>query len=368
MKIKNMRDDVVTGVLWLVTITGVLAAGQYDAEIQQMNEMEAVVKRQGVTGLLAFVRANAVESPRIYSRWYVETRVVKRQPDRVPLEEAKRSFGLQFAKALELEAKRVQSITDNTQRKQTTLDLLELGEWIAHGGVGYGNACLQERCMDIATVPLAPLVADLSYPIEEVRGVLGKFPLAKEVYKYLVEVLNQEGGRPVLPSLKHERKEEISEQIHAVWGTQAQRIGKWLEKHPEYDSLPFDEQVIRLQKELPEELVLFCDDEFHGTRTVVTTWDVKWHKRLCGYDSQNLSLLRDLLLFREKVGHFPETPPKWYDPKDRFYQNGMEAAFCEAWKPYEHERQGNEWYNLWSGAVIAYDRIKQGKFVDAERQ
>jgi hypothetical protein len=359
---KSKARKSVFSLIWLVSTLALTAAASElindsgQTELRQLKGMQATISHDGLPGLLTSVSSNRYPAPRIYSLWYVE-RIASKEPVRVKLEHSKREFGLQVAKALEQEAKRAETLTDNEARRQETLCLLNLGEWIA-GGLGYGNEYLSRRCFDIATIPLAYLIADLEYPLEDARQLLEKSPSDESGLTRVATVLNLEAGREIFPKPFGSR-DQMFEQLQQVRGKHIREILKWLEEHPEYGS----RRPSELQNVLPTELAFFCDDDLAKPPTVVNMWDKKWHEMLLGVGSQNVGLLRALLLFRDKVGQFPESPPPSYKPSDRFYLSAIDAAFHQAWKPYRSE------YGIIDGrAAIAYERVKHGKFLDAERQ
>ncbi len=339
--------------VWALSVvaTHVTIAAVDENELRRVQQMDAVVSRDGITGLLSLVTTNHYRSPRIYSRWYID-RLTNKEPDVVRLEEAKHRFGLAFAKGLEDEAKRVRSLTDDRERERAIGTLLDLEEWIT-SSTGYGNEFLGWRCFNIATVPLAHLVVDLEYPLVNVRRLLQRFPPREAKFQRISAVLNSEAGRTVFQQPRGSHSEAFR-QLDQQWVHGVQALNRWREAHhPEYHIA----QMSRWRKFAPDNLAFYADDDLPNASTLVSRWSLKLHHLLLTLDDRNPEFLRDLLVFREKVGGFPEAPPAWYKPGDPFYRTPTHAAFCEAWKPFRHE-----YGPIYDSAASTYRAVKEGRF------
>jgi hypothetical protein len=71
-----------------------------------------------------------------------------------------------------------------------------LSHWIVERP-GYGNMFILERCEDMASVPLAHLVADLSYPETKLDELMSRLQTWAELGRVSVDALNTEAPQPV---------------------------------------------------------------------------------------------------------------------------------------------------------------------------
>ena len=64
---------------------------------------------------------------------------------------------------------------------------------------------------------------------------------------------------------------------------------------------------------------------------------------------------------REKVGAFPTQPPGWWKQGD--HDTATEAAFENAWRPFERE-----YGPIFQGAAMVYQQVAEDRFLDREMQ
>lgn len=283
-------------------------------------QLRQVVTSGGVTGLIAHVSVNVVAAPRIYSQWYVD-RLGTNDPERVAQEMGRREFGLELAKALEVEARRVRDLNGIEERSQAVEGLLALEHWIAQSE-GYGNEWLSYRCQDIAGIPLAYLVADMACPTQHIDRLFRLFPPVEVTGPRRVRVLNGEIGREVFP-FTVDGKPVTTEFLQSKWDEMIQPFFKALEplsKQLEDRSAPpvsgeylheIMAKVPRSASDLPREWQFLWDDQrIDDLSTVVGRWSMKSHKWLTVLrTSRHRRYAGALYEFRQRVGPYPIKPP-----------------------------------------------------------
>ena len=132
-----------------------------DKELEQVQRL-ATVAQKGPAALLEYIRETGENAPLIYSQWYVD-RLAVQNPKKAETEQARREFGRVVLQSLENMAPLLRSPADGQTRQEAAATLLGLADWFGEQP-GYGNALLFSRLQDLATVPLAYLIADMSYP------------------------------------------------------------------------------------------------------------------------------------------------------------------------------------------------------------
>lgn len=317
-----------------------------DKEMEEVRQL-AVAAEKGPAALLSHIHEAQVRTPLIYSQWYVDTLAVK-SPKRAEIEQARRDFGRKVLESLEATAPTPAMPADSHSLQRTAKMLLDLGSWFGEEP-GYGNASLFSRLQDMATVPVARLIADLSYPETELATLVRRLVDFPQEVERNVRVLNTESPEPafVLPSLPNSSADvwyplerakladSVVRPLEREWYRRVAGIRKWQKEQGKPEVVPSGKKG---REHLPAEFAFFVDDEMSEAPKPFTTlrqWDRKYHRRLfLGLGTHNIGNVKAFLLFRQKVGNFPTTAPSWWKAGDGVFPTPMDAAFYDAWKPF----------------------------------
>jgi hypothetical protein len=345
-----------------------------DKEVEQVQRLTTVAQK-GCAALLEYVRETAESAPLIYSQWYVDVLAVK-NPKKAEVEQARREFGRVVLHSLEDMAPTLRSPADAQTRQEAATTLLDLADWFGEQP-GYGNALLFSRLQDLATVPLAYLIADLSYPETNLVAMSARLVAFPDEVKRNARVLNTESPEPIfdVPSIaqssagvwKVKKKAEVADSVvnplERTWYRKVSDIRKWQKEYDKQSGLP---EGKRQRDAVPEALAFFVDDDYGAKApkpfTTLNQWDKKYHRRLfLGLGGHNIGDIKAFLLFRDKVGSFPTNPPSWWKPGDGVFPTPTTAAFCDAWMPYR-----NEYGVQYSPASRVYEAIQDNSFYDED--
>lgn len=345
-----------------------------DKEIELAQHLVNVAQ-QGPAALLEYVRNTGERAPHIFSQWYVDG-LAKKNPKKAEVEQVRREFGRVVLQSLENMAPALRSPTDAQTRQEAAATLLDLADWFGEQP-GYGNALLFSRLQDLATVPLAYLISDLSYPETNVVAMVSRLVDFPEEVKRNARVLNTESPQPIFdvpPTVKSSvgvwkvtEKATIADSVvnplERAWYRKVSDIQKWQKEYDKQSGLP---EGKRIRDAVPEELAFFVDDEYGAEApkpfTTLNQWDKKYHRRLfLGLGSHNIADIKAFLLFRQKVGSFPTNPPSWWKPGDGVFPTPTKAAFHDAWTPFRSE------YDVqYSPASRVYEAIQSNSFYDED--
>jgi len=335
--------------------------------IAVLKEMQAILEQKGVSGFIDEAKKQNWPTPHIPTKWHVE-HISTGADQRV--ETVSREFGKELVGRLAALAPKLRQPITQEQRYEYTVQLLDLSEWCA-ATEGYGNVLLAQRCLNLACVPLAPLIADLSFPAERYAPLLKRLKpswLGPEVRR---RILNKEAGAEVFP-----RAEKQQEELEAVWAWggiwRRERhdpgfIDREWKAYPEEYAKRRDSPVIRAN------LDFFADDEYWKRPkpgTLKTRWEIKWHEMLVGGWGEVTTANAALALaeFRAKVGHFPT------EDNPQAPMRGGEGAFHEAWQkanwpPPRDNKEFEIWdtrFRRYSSAWSLYDAVQQGGILDED--
>jgi hypothetical protein len=273
-----------------------------------------------------------------------------------------------------------------------TVRLVCLSEWC--GAVeGYGNVFLARRCLDLASVGVARLTANLDFPMERIDRLLGRLQPAWMSPEANLRILNWEAGVPIFTTPDREEMER-------VWG--AGNTAKHHKANPKLREDMVNSGIIKNTWSPPkiswaaeENLAFFNDTESSqiGMPILFNVWDKKLHGAFVnGFGLQNVSMAVALAEFRKRIGAFPEKPAFTEEElRDRArgaavatkaglkvtnmedtYRSPMAAAFGQAWLRYlatETDNIGNvprQRYALNAPAYQAYSEVMQGEFLDLD--
>jgi hypothetical protein len=332
-----------------------------------VKEMQAVLKREGAISFIDEAMKQNWPTPHIPTKWHVEhisTGEVQR------IEAVSREFGKELVTQLAVLAPKLRQPITQEQRYEYTVRLVNLSEWCA-ATEGFGNLLLAQRCLNLACVPLAPLVADLSFPAERYTPLLERLKPSWLVPEVRRRILNKEAGAEIFP-----RAEKQQEELEAVWAWggiwRRERLDpgfidrEWKE-YPEEFAKRRDSPAIRAN------LDFFADDDswkHPKPSTLKTRWDIKWHEMLVhgwGEVTQANAVLA-LAEFRAKVRHFPT------EDNPQAPIRGGEGAFREAWRkanwpPPRDNKEFEIWdtrFRRYSSAWSLYNAVQQGDILDED--
>lgn len=359
-------------VLACFVLLGTTTLGRH-AEFEALDAARLAAKA-GPEALLRHVRETGMRAPTIHSQWYVD-RLAESEPERVEAEQAGREFGRSLLEALESTAPTLREPADSAARQAAAETLLDLADWFGEAP-GYGNALIFSRLQDMATVPLAYLVADLSFPEAELAAMLDRLVDYPEEVRRNARVLNEESSTTLfkvpqdVPSCvgvwKTKDRERIVNGIclplENAWNAGAAKVVQWQGKHGGDSGMPAGKQI---RDAVPAELAFFVDDSSEARTkpaTVLNLWDRKHHRSLfLGLGGHNIRDTRILFLFRQLVGGFPTEPPTWWQPGDLSFPTPGSAAFYVVWQPYWSE------YGPQNGtAARMYEAVKNAAFYDED--
>jgi hypothetical protein len=328
--------------------------GQIQTELKRIE----ILNRGLDTGGLSEILASALPCPLIHSQYLAE-KIAALEPELRELEQAKRDFGLKFARALDDLAAQLQKRAESKDRASQATILLDLAAWVK-AAPGYGNYILFSRCESLATVPLAYLTADLDYSLTSVAYLRSRIVPAAMERAFRVAVLNDEAGKLFIGALSETDSVE-DEQMQVAWNTGWNAMAGW-----------FNSKGVTIsywrRDALPEELAFFLDDEHTPEPfTTVNLWGLKRHNTLIfGYRDVQVRNVDEFMLYREKVGSFPTQPPRWWKPNPtNSSDTALRAAFQEA---SSHLRRENGQPFGYSVAAIVYQQVTEGQFLDRETQ
>jgi hypothetical protein len=347
-----------------------------EVESEQIRVFTRALEAEGLGAVLTVARTNGWRAPLIHSKYWVD-RFVKQNPNEIKLERAIRGFGRDLALALDAEAKRLQTPLSSTDRIQAARLLFDLSDWLKEAK-GYGNFFLTTRCQDLALVPVAYVIADLDFPLDEAETLVSRFLPEDEDREFRAAVLDGEAPKKFVGTLRDGRLDKDT-QLEQKWGRGYVAVEKWY-KEKRIQGRMEDPQV---REQAPDELAFFLDDDYQQPKTTSAYWDKKLHCALVGVRYGNIWLVRDFLLFREKVGRFPTKPVFSKEQLEfrekeiaeaakrdvrigRFeegYESLLEAAFAQEWEPYR-----SQYGALYGTAARVYERVKSGKFLDYDSE
>jgi len=321
-------------------------------EIQRIEHLDTALNKGGIAELLETVSRESMAVPMINSKYFVE-RIVKKEPALAPLERAKRAFGYKVAQALDGVATNVQKKASSDERVLQAEQLLNLGAWLKTQ-IGYGNYLLFSRCENLTAVPLAYLIADLSFPLEKITVLRNRITSSSEDREFRRTVLNREAPKPYIDPLVGTDSEQ-DDQMQMVYYKQWNIMVDWFEAH----------KVTRgnwKRSALPDDLAFFLDESPSGLKTTVGSWNIDRHSSALvnGIYDKNIKHIDYFFTYRQLVGKFPTTPPKWWKPDDLLHSKN-EAAFMDAMEPYIRK-----YGPIFGTAAQIYEQVTSGTFMDWE--
>ncbi len=313
-------------------------------EIRLIARQHAELEKSGLRNFLAIAQSNHWNAPKIHSQCWVDWLPEDQQEKRL-LEQAKRDFGLELAKAIDQESLLVLEPGNSVEREEQATFLLDFSVWAGSPG-GYGNYAIKRRVEHLACIPIGHLVADLNYPLEKIDAFIDRFETDKNWLRMQVNILNEESPH----KYNAKTKERLAFQWHQNFRKAAFAFKKAKGRYPYNHAESLD---------LPREVSFYCEDEtLPRPYTLTTRWNTKRHYVFCvmGYESNIEARVKNFLLFRKVIGRFPERPSR---PLQMFDGEEIREGFYEAWKPHEKKfgKKG-------SGAAQSFIEIQNNRFMD----
>jgi len=355
-------------VFWMTSVcipllvgTPLAGADDLNVLIKQQEEENASLRKEGIKPYFEVKSRTGYSAPRILSQWKVN-RIPRSEPELQKLETLRRSFGLEVAKQLEKQAEFMLSHSPTDSLYDQSGFLLRFANWIGNK-LGYGNWFLAERCHDVATVGLGRAIYDLNFPTDKLQPMLQSFSGAQwQTPAFRAELLNDEAG------FKYFSIEQVSaDMLSQAWSEYERGYIAWRRSvmTKAFDKGAGTEPASALAVgSPPEEFAFFADtwSTFSAPRTLVNLWDAKWHERIVvGGGSGNVSLANSLLVFRLKVGAFPNEPKK---PPGR-NEEPTKAAFRQAWEQFRQPNNASI-NSVYGGAFSAFVMLREGNFLDQD--
>lgn len=338
-----------TGLALVVCLKGGAAVAQ---TVEVIDTMRTYVEQNGLDGFREAVAANGWQAPVMPSKWHLEN---KAAPEAVPVGEAARALGYELVRKTDGWANFMHSENGQDLFNRATR-LVDLAEWIG-AAEGYGNFFAAGHACDVALTGLARLVADLAFPLEDVKAQVESCNLSVISPAAGARILNQEVGDQTFPEDASTR-EDISRPYRARAGWALSQPVPAQERQGIDDLFRQEVAKLGLDPNVPDPQAAFFRDESCGrTATTERCWDKKRHELIVtGWRlPTRLRRLNRLITFREAVGEYPTTAAS---PNSVF--SNVQVAFDKAWRP--HYSTGTE--NLGIEAGRTYEMILAGRFID----
>ena len=336
--------------------------------------------QKGLPFFLEEVHAHGWNPPIIPSQWYLDRVAGANQQANG---QAARALGRNLAVRMAELAPTLQQIAPDDQLLHRAEQLCDLADW-CDNTAGYGNALLNWRALDLASVAEARLAANPDFPLAEVSRVIGRtLRSARLDPATRIRILNQEAGAEFFGAADQD-------EINRLWDSGRRLLAE--SRNPELAASRranpgrfqiSDTPILRAHLEF------FADDP--PTRgiasTVLNRWEHKEHARIAfGLTPRHLDEAWALAEFRRVVGEFPResanpgsrsTPPRstrrvgrqgpiLVDPNPA--RSPGEEAFLQAWRsalagnahPDETPRVRLVPQTAWT----AYEAVRRGEFLD----
>ncbi len=366
-------------------ISGTTAFSSFDELPEWMRAVKEVVMEFGMEaaledwngGLSKFVRVAQMyhwQAPRIPSKWSVERRPGSEEQQKASL--AGRNFGEKLADKLRVISFRLQDpkIRLKLMSRHTHL-LCDLSDWCA-STPGYGNLFLAQRCLDVAAVGLARLVACPDFPLADCEKLALRMTPTWMSVEARSRVLNDEVGTNLFAV------EGTQENMEKIW-----EAGSYLMRKKKVGEIELKEKepgcgFIDISK-LKANLDFFEDDNESNKMplTVFRLLDSKRHALIVrGLDLENVDKALTILAFRSVTGQLPEDSEFTEEQLSRYEEvvaqavkygitmGRMKGVVVDSEQVLDQRsnkgsRQGHALYAV---AWQAYNEVKSGKFFDQD--
>lgn len=297
----------------------VLVNAQAADSVDGIAAMQAALENQSLEAFFQTTKERGWSAPPIPSQWHVE-HVSK--PEQGLVDQAARAFGYRLAARIsETTPEQLFRGVTGDALYQKTLLIFDLADWCA-APEGYGNLFLAQPCLEFASVGLAMLTSDLTFPLEKCTQLVQRLNASWLSADVRSRVLNNDAGAAIFHATQQQ-------DLERVWGEGGvlMRDQRNPSRKPEREKKGWyipEPPAVMANLAFFEEESSKRDDR--GQITLLSTWDQKRHVRIVnGLEVQPFWETVALVRFRERIGRFPMED----DPRSS--HRGPEGAFSEAW-------------------------------------
>ncbi len=280
------------------------------------------LRGRGIWGFVDDASKLGVQPPRIHSKYWVDKQPVTNQV----LETVFRKFGYEVAVQLNDVSLEFYNHPLADEEVDRVKNLLHLATWLRQPG-GYENYRIARRAEGVAGMLLARAITNPDVPVEAIEKLMDLF-LSEEQSSIVRADILWEESNGIIDVRDKARRFEDKGSFEFDWNLFLRKASKKIDI---WKLFHYSELKPELESKIPD-LVFFCDDSTPpNPRSIVATWNLKQHFATCVFDGGliNFRVIRNLLLFRKKVGGFPQ-PSKINASRDDFA-----SYFDEVWTPFE---------------------------------
>lgn len=323
-------------------------------DLKQIAALSAALESGGSAKMLAVAGGNGWNCPWIPDRWHVDN--VVKDPEVAKVANAGREFGIRLARELEKTAEVFQTLPSGQPLLEKSTAMCGVAEWVNKPD-GIGNLLLTGKCLDLASVGLGRLVADIGFPLETCQTLAGKI---REDGKLIdvprrVEILDFEHGTDFFGKCRSD------DDLERAWVAGAQRDGR--------NKNGFFEHVQHPDPPTVANRMLMGRNHRNA---------------LAGVRGRSMTKALGLLDFRREIGYFPEPWVRSEDERiilereialyakfgakitpaeDDPSFDPLKVAFDKAWhKKVSDINRSNDYVD----GFYAYKEISEGRFFDED--
>jgi hypothetical protein len=318
---KPLRDAIVCA-----SLTASAAFASPADDLAQIAALSAELSTNGIAGMLAFASRSGLKAPWMPFKWHVENK--EKDPDRIKVANEGREFGVLLANKLDHVAEDFQRLPPNDELLALSGKLCELSEWI-DGSDGIGNLLLAGRCLDLASVGLGRLVANLDFPLAKCETLGDGIRSCMDAidFERRAAVLDAEIGDRVFSGCRNQRE------MRQVWeaGKRRNVREELLKSKSEGMDLPenlFREDSIAPTSRLDSNKSFFAAVPFPRPSTTLNLLKEGSNNMmgLVGGGVRTFEKALGLLDFRREIGCFPEPWVMSKEEREQLEKEIVEAA------------------------------------------
>jgi hypothetical protein len=165
---KTMKLLRVVAIVYMLLTASAAFASPAD-DLARIAALSAELSTNGIAGMLDLATRNGLRAPWMPDQWHVEN--VVKEAERVDVANAGRNFGTDLTKRLDEVSGILHRPAPSEVYQNRSTELCELAEWVGQPEA-VGNLMLTGRCLDLAAVGVARLVANTNYPLEQCEAIL----------------------------------------------------------------------------------------------------------------------------------------------------------------------------------------------------
>lgn len=323
-------------------------------DLERIAVLSATLESGGIAGMLAAAGGNGWVCPWIPDKWHVEN--VVKDTEVAKVADAGRDFGIRMARELEKAAEDFQTLPPGRLLLEKSTAMCGLAEWVNKPD-GIGNLLLTGKCLDLASVGLGRLVADIGFPLESCQTLAGRIRGDGRLIDVprRVEILDFEHGTDFFGKCRSD------EDLERTWVAGARRDGR--------NGNGFFAHVLRPVPPTVANLIQ------KGSN----------HEVACaGVRGRSMTKALGLLDFRREIGYFPKpwvrSAEGWKRLKEEIAEaakwgitmtpaeespsfDPLREAFQRTWREKVPDiKRSNDYID----AFYAYKEISEGRFFDED--